>query len=108
MGKTREYRVEVDVQGIIYSNTTVSKAVYDRELVALTRLVSQINDPSVAVGRIEMEDNEGLTETSFKVTLETTTIKVTSIVSKPGYELVDHSRNQLPKRKERKDSRNGN
>lgn len=103
MGKIREYRVVVDIQGIIFSSTTVSKAVYDRELMALMRLLSQVRNPSVAVGRLEVEDKEELTETNFTATFETTTIKLTAIACKPGYELVDHSRNLSPRRK---DSRN--
>lgn len=97
--KTREYRVTVDIQGIIYSNTTVSKAVYDRELVALKRLVSQVGNRDIAVARIEVEDREELTQATYKVTFETSTIELTAIVCKPGYELVDRSK-FLPERKE--------
>ncbi len=101
--KTREYWVTVDIQGIIFSNTTVSKAVYDRELAALKRLVSQVRNRDIAVGRIEVEDREDVIEATYKVIFETTTIKLTAIVCKPGYFLVDRSR---PLLLERKDSGN--
>ena len=102
--KSREYRVTVDIQGVIYSNTTVNKAVYDRELLALKRLVSKIGDPSIAVGWIEVEDREGIIEATYKVTFATTTIELTAIVCKPGYELVDESKLSPG----RKDSRHDN
>ncbi len=98
--RSREYRVTVGIQDVLYSSTTVNKAVYDRELLALKRLVSKIGDPSIAVGRIEVEDREDVIAATYKVTFATTTIELTANVCKPGYAFVDKS--NLP---ERKDSR---
>lgn len=90
--KKREYRITVNVQNIMSSTSNVTKAVYDRELLALKELVATVADPSVAMGQINVVDRDEFTTVTYTATFETHMIQVASITCKPGYEMADRSK----------------
>lgn len=90
--KSKEYRITVNVQSIMSSTSNVTKAVYDRELRTLKKLVASVADTSVASGKIEVVDRDEFTTVTYTATFETHMIQVASITCKPGFELKDRTK----------------